>query len=522
MKFKELLMPLFLALATTWGLQYFFSDRHAQKNVNDQAAKSGQRFTAPQTTEIEVHKPLNVEIDFNDEKPTSSKSMITAIDTEHAHYEFSTEGASLNRVEFKRNWGGKESFLATVFPPSAPDKEKRCFLVGMNEKTPYYFEFVSKQEEEDRFIITYKAPYAGGTLYKRFTVFKKTYRLDLEVSFESKSALQEAIQPRIFFSSPFVSELAGEDTITGIVNDERNNVKIFSKNDETIHSYWSKPTLFGAQDRYFVHALVNDPERFTQRAYYKIVDLDTLYSVLEGPSINAANSWTLSFYVGPKEDSMMSLVDDRLEQTLNYGWFSFISKPLSKLLLHMLNVIYNYVNNYGWAIIIVTILLKLVLLPFTWKGEQSLKKRLEFQKKLEYIQSKYKNDKEALAQARAELIRKHGMPGMAGCLPLFLQLPIFWALSIILANAIELYKAPFLWIPDLSARDPYYILPILTAIAMILHNPTNDPKQRVSSIAMALVVAAVVSSLSSGLALFTVVSTLLGVVQAVVVRRFNV
>lgn len=519
-KFKELMLTVFFALGVTWMLQYFFSNRfmdHSQERV----IKSGQRFTAPKTTEVEINKPLNVDVDFNDVK-SSAKPVITSFETAHAYYEFSNEGASLSRVEFRRNWGGKEGFLATIFPPSALDREKRCFLVGLNDRTPYFFEFMGKKEEADRFIVTYKAPFAYGSLIKEFTVFKNTYRLDLKVTLDITKHAEEAVQPRIFFNSPFVSELAGEDVITGIANDERNHIKVYQKNDETIHSFWTNPTLFGTQDRYFVHAMINDPTKFAQRGYYKIVDLDSMYTVLEGPAVKSSNSWNISFYLGPKEDSSMNAVDHRLEQVLNYGWFSFISKPLSKLLLHILNFIYSLIHNYGWAIIILTIVLKVLLLPFTWRGEQNLKKTMEYQRKLEYIQSKYKHDKEALAQARLELVQKHGLPGMGGIVPLLLQLPIFWALSIILANAIELYRAPFLWIPDLSARDPYYILSILTAVAMILHSPqTNDPKQRLSSIAMAFFVAALVSSLASGLALFMLVSTILGVLQAFSIRKLS-
>ncbi|HEX2977772.1 MAG TPA: YidC/Oxa1 family insertase periplasmic-domain containing protein [Candidatus Babeliales bacterium] len=511
---SKLLIPFALALATTMGLRYFFSRHEGAETI--EIVRSGQRFVAPKSTEIEVHKPLNLEIDFSDAK-NAKQPTVTSFETENAFYEFSSEGASLRRLEFRRNWGEKEGFLSTVFPPAGGDREKRCFLVALEEKTPLAFELVNHQEDDKTHTLTYRAPIENGYLNKKFVVYKHEYRIDLEVGFEANSVINQ--KARIFIPSPLVSELAGEDLITVIANDERNKVKMHSRNAETASSYWSHPTLFGAQDRYFIHALVNDPQQFTQRGYFKPADAEMWYSVLEGPEVAGNASWNLTFYMGPKEDQAMAQVDSRLEETLNYGMFSFISKPLSQLMLRALEAIYGVVHNYGWAIIILTILLKLLLLPFTWRGEQSLKKRMEFQKKLDHIQHKYKHDKEALAEARAELIRKHGMPGMAGCIPLLLQLPIFWALSIILSNAIQLYKAPFLWIPDLTARDPYYILPILIFIGMVLHAPAgNDPKQRVSSIGMALVFAAVLSSFSSGLALFTIVSTFLGVAQAQIMK----
>lgn len=521
MKLKEILVALAAALTTTLLIQYFFSGRAPNVTQQEQegAAQSGQRFMAPRSTEVQVHKPLNTEIDFVDTKATR-KAEITHIETPIANYEFSTDGAILARVDFKRLLAGKPRLMSTIFPPAQTERERGCFLVALDEKTPYYFDLIEYKPENDHHTIRYKAAVDSGTLFKTFTVYNDTYRVDLEIRFEG---MQTALMPRIFFPSPFVPELEGQDTINGITNDQRGTLQVLPKNDETLSSYWANPTLFGTQDRYFVHAMVKDPEQFAKRGFYQTVDLEHMYSILEGPAVNQLQRWMLSFYMGPKEDDAMNKVDPRLEQTLNYGWFSFISKPFSKILLESLNFFYRFVHNYGIAIILLTILLKLLMLPFTWRGEQSMKKRLEFQKKLEYMQQKYKHDNEALAHARAELIRKHGMPGMAGCLPLLLQLPIFWGLSIVLANAVELYKAPFLWIPDLTARDPYFILPILTAIAMILHAPqVDDPKQRISSIAMALVVGAVIANLSAGLAIFILVSTLLGVLQAYIVKWLKI
>jgi len=514
--FRQLLIVIPLAMLTSYGLRYFFG-RHMELDTNQ--TRSGQRFTAPKSTEIEVHKPLKLEIDFLDAKSTK-QPVVTSIQTELARYDFSTDGASLQRVEFKRNWGQQDGYLATVFPPSSGDREKSCFLVALDQKTPFAFELINKSEDADAHFLTYRAAIDGGSLIKKFTVFKQTYRIDLEVGFDMNAGITQ--QARIVLPSPLVPELMGEDTITMIANDERNNLKLFTRSLETAHSYWATPTLFGAQDRYFVHAMVRDPNHFVQRGYFKSSENDQWYALLEGPEVNQTEMWQLSFYMGPKEDRAMNAVDPRLEQTLNYGMFSFISKPLSQFMLHALETIYGFVHNYGWAIIILTILIKLIMLPFTWRGEQSMKKRAEFQKKLDYLESKFKHDKEALGQARAELIRKHGMPGIGGCVPLLMQIPIFWALSIILANSIELYKAPFLWIPDLSTRDPYYILPLLMVIAMIFHTPAvNDAKQRMSTVGMALFLGAVTSSFAAGLALFMVVSTLLGVVQAKLVKAFK-
>jgi len=162
------------------------------------------------------------------------------------------------------------------------------------------------------------------------------------------------------------------------------------------------------------------------------------------------------------------------------------------------------------------------MLPFSIKAEKGMKQRLEFQKKLEYLQSKYKHDKAALARERAELIRKNGMPGLGGCLPLLLQVPIFFALSNLLRSSIELYRAPFMfWIKDLSAPDPYYVLPAFMSLAMLGQAFTVDPKQRFMMVIMALIFGPLFATFPAGLALYIAASIGLGVIQSFIIKRFK-
>lgn len=524
MNFKELLVPLSLALITTWAFQYFFNARKtdATKQQTEQSISSGMFVKAPKDTHIEVHQPLKLEVNFL-EKSATKKAVLTKIETEKVRYVFSNEGASLESLEFKRKWGGKESYLNTIFPPNSADREQRCFLVALDSNTPYYYDLIKHNEDNETAHLTYRASFPDGTITKEFSVFKHEYRIDLTLTISPLEGLERTLQPRISFPSPLVPQLGKDDWTKGIVADANNKIHVYEKNEEILTGYWSKPSLFGTQDRYFINALYSDHNNFIQRGYYKVFDLENLYSILEGTPFSTTTSWKLSFYFGPKEDHAIKLVDERLTQVLNYGWLAPISRPVSKILLDILNFINDYVHNYGIAIIILTILMKLLMLPFTFRSEQGAKKRAEFQKKLTYIQTKHKNDKEALDLARADLVRKHGMPGLTGCLPLLLQIPLFIALSWVLGNSIELYMSPFLWIKDLSAADPYYILPILLGVSMLFHNPTQtiDPKQKISMFAMAIIFAAFTTSLSAGLVLYILTSTLLGILQTTVARRFQ-
>ncbi len=283
-------------------------------------------------------------------------------------------------------------------------------------------------------------------------------------------------------------------------------------------TYWVNPLLFGVENKYFAHVMVSDKDNFVQRAYYKAMGKQDLIAILEGPVITKATSWTMSFYLGPKEATAMRYVNQRLEQLLDY---SGIWSPISRVLLTTLNWLNDYFHNYGIAIIILTILIKILLLPFSWRAEKGMKDRAEMQKKLQYIQQKYKDDPQGRAQAQAEFMKKHGL-GLAGCLPLLMQVPIFFGLSRVLSSAIELYRVPFLWLPDLSARDPYYILPLFVMIGM-LASALNaaDAKQRLPIIAMAFAFGAITASMASGLVLYIALSTVLNIVQPRLFKLFR-
>ncbi len=510
MNIKELIIPLTMALIGTWAIQYFF---FTKKSVPE-GVRTMQPFVAP--SGVQEEKPLNTEIDFvNIKRPYPAET--TEVLTDGATLVFSTDGASLDRLEFKRKSDNRVFAIDTIFPVSETERDNRCFLVAFNEKTPYYFTLSERKDLADTTTLTYKAETDEGVLSKVFTVYKHVYQIDLELIITPKKDDALIGSPRIFYPSPLMPELENSDLVSAIVGGDQGSVKKILRANVTINQGWLMPTLFGTESRYFVHALVKDPQAFCQRAFYKFYDKTRMISIIEGPVVHKAASWRVSFYFGPKELPALIAVDPRLE-SLDY---SGILGPIAKWFMVLLRWLYTWLHNYGWAIVILAILVKLLLLPLTIKAEAGNSKRLELQKKLNYIKLRYKDDPERYKQEQAELISKHGLPGLSGCLPLFLQIPIFYALSRVLSSSIDLYRASFLWIPDLASKDPWYILPILTTLSMIaMMRSTGDSKQQLSSIAIAIVVGAVSTSLSAGLALYIFVSTFLGVVQTMVQKRF--
>jgi len=521
MKIQNFLLPFALALVTTWVIQYFFFGRTFLDQQPDQM-RAGQQFTAAK--DADINKPLNFEVDFLDAPSRPGRrGQETLVETDYARYEFSNDGAVLQLLEFKRLVDGKAGIIETIFPLPSEQREQGCFLLAFNEKTPYYYDLVEHKELDETIELVYRASFDGGLIFKRYIIFKNSFKLDLEISLEPQKSLVQPIDLRLFYPSPVMPEIAGHDVIHGLADKENKPGVIERKTLDQLRSHdggWVNPSIFGSENRYFVHTLVNAPQEIARRAYFD-VQLENgtkLISILESKSLESKGSWRLSFYFGPKDLQALNEVDPRLEQTLDYGWFA----PVSKFFLALLKFLYKYLHNYGLAIIVLTLLIKLLLLPFSFKTEQEMKKKVEFQKKLNYLQKKYKHDSQRLAQERAELLRKHGMPGLGGCLQIFLQLPVFIALRHVLTSSIELYKAQFL-IWDLSARDPYYIFPVLIALSLLVHAFTmpGDIKQRLPFFAIALVLPAILANMSVGMCLFIVVNGVAGVIQTKVQKRFR-
>ncbi len=515
MNIKEMLLPLSLALFTTFAIQYFF---FGNKNSNgNESVRSGQSFSAPRGKQ--EFKPLNQDVDFVDEK-RSQKEVKTIVDTNIARLYFTSDGAALDRIEYKNKENSALDNLSTVFPVGQTEKENKCFLVGLDQKTPYYYTFEGRKDTptETKLTYYYKSSFADATIYKTFTIFKDTYKIDVEIEVNPIKKSEDGQNVRLFFPSPLMPEISKSDVVSSVISNEKGALKKISQSKIDFYTGWFKPQVFGSENKFFIHAMIEDSNEFVERAYYKKTAQNSLVSILESPDISEKTKWNLSFYFGPKEDKAMAAVDSRLEETLAY---SGILSPISKFLLSILKLLKDYVHNFGFAIILLTILIKLILLPFSWKATEGAKKQAEFQKKLKYLEQKYKHDKQALAHAKAELIRKHGMPGLGSCLPLLLQLPVFFSLSRVLSSSIEFYKAPFLWISDLSSSDPYYVMPILITSSMLLQASTADPKQRTMIMVMAFVFGAVASNFASGLTLYICISTLLGVLQATVQKKLK-
>jgi YidC/Oxa1 family membrane protein insertase len=227
-------------------------------------------------------------------------------------------------------------------------------------------------------------------------------------------------------------------------------------------------------------------------------------------------------YVGPKDLALLSKVQPSLEVLINFGWTGIIAKPL----LFALQWLHKYIPNYGWAIVLFTLALTTVLFPIRITTSRSMRKMQAVAPEIRSIQDRYKKysmsdpRKRKMNEEVMAVYSREGINPMGSCLPMLIQLPFLWAFYRMLSGAIELRHAPWIfWIHDLSAKDPYYILPIamtLTSFLMMKMTPqptAGDPTQQKMMAFMPLMMGAIFINLSSGLNLYYFVNNLVGMAQ---------
>ena len=224
-----------------------------------------------------------------------------------------------------------------------------------------------------------------------------------------------------------------------------------------------------------------------------------------------AVTYRVAAYLGPKDRKLLAAAGKGLELSVDYGWFSWLAIPF----LGILQFCFRFLRSYGLAILALTLLVKVALFPISFKMFRSMKKMQELQPKMAALKAKFKSDNQGLQQATMALYREHKVNPVAGCLPMLVQIPVFFALYKVLYNAIELRAAGFLYIPDLSLKDPYYITPILMGVTMLIQQrmtPTvGDPMQAKMMMFMPVIMTAMFINFSSGLVLYFLFSNIMSI-----------
>ncbi len=287
---------------------------------------------------------------------------------------------------------------------------------------------------------------------------------------------------------------------------------------------YDKSVIWSAfSDKYFMDAVIADKGSIAAVRLNR-VGTDLLVRDISSPLVSVAPGQSVavnySVYYGPKDLDILKAQGNRLEEVIDYGWFAPISKPL----IYTLKFLYKYTGNYGFAIIIITCVLKLLFFPLTHKSYKSMKEMQKLQPKMAELKEKFKNDRDAMNKAVMELYKTHKVNPMGGCLPMLVQIPVFFGLYRALMYSIELRHAPFiLWITDLSAKDPYYVTPIIMGVSMFIQQkmtPSNmDPVQAKMMLALPVVFTFMFLNFPSGLVVYWLVNNVLTITQQMYINK---
>ncbi len=280
------------------------------------------------------------------------------------------------------------------------------------------------------------------------------------------------------------------------------------------------------QDKYFISVLM--PEEATGLVA-KLENESVVSAALNLPVGAEGHVHKARLYAGPKQFDVLKSFGNGLEDTIDFGWFIYDSfapvKFVAKPLFSILRTINEYTHNYGWAIIILTCGIKLLFVPLQYKSYKSMQGMKEIQPKVAKLQEKYKDDKQALNTELMKLYKEHKVNPVGGCLPMFLQMPVFIALFNILYMTIDLRQAPFmLWVQDLSIQDPFYVLPVLMGASMFVQQKimptTADPNMAKMMLILPIGLTFLFVTFPAGLVLYWVTNNVLTITQQFVTDRY--
>jgi YidC/Oxa1 family membrane protein insertase len=318
------------------------------------------------------------------------------------------------------------------------------------------------------------------------------------------------------------SAFAGVTTFTGpaVYTEEGKFQKVeFSDIDKAkqTHAKKARDGWIGLVQHYFISAWL--PKAGLEREYFTSKVGDNLYTAgvvvpMGTVAPGASAELEVPLYIGPQEIEKLEKVAPGLNLVVDYGWLYILAAPL----FWLLKSIHSFVGNWGWSIVILTILIKLTFYPLNAKAGRSMAQMKVLAPKMEKLKQLYGEDRQKLNQAMMELYRTEKINPLGGCLPIVVQIPVFIALYWVLLASIELRHAPWIgWIQDLSAPDPYFILPVVYAISMYVTTKLNpqpaDPVQARIMLMMPIMFSVFFLFFPAGLVLYWVVQNLLSIVQ---------
>lgn len=401
--------------------------------------------------------------------------------------------------------------------------EKPLFTTGfLNKNAPLPF-----QVEKNQNTLKGHFSYKGTEILKTIQVDGFILKTKVEIKSQGKdfSGLTHHFQiqnkqkkskdqksPLDWFTKLIFFSLSLQDNISGYISSSGEQSHLYGKEQEEIWNY-KEVFVTALGSKYFGGAFVNQSPLLPEvklQGNENHFQADIHYKALN------KNPFSLEYqvFLGPKSLKYLSKLGTKTEQWVDFGFFSWMARPIFK----MLKLFHHWVGNWGFAIILLTFFIRLCLFPINIKSYKSIKIMQRIQPELQALREKYKKDPQKQQQETMALMKRHKANPLGGCLPMFLQLPVFFALYRVLGESVELYQAPFiLWIKDLTFKDPYYVLPVLAGITMFIQQKitpaTLPPAQARIMTFMPIIFSVFLLGLPSGLNLYILVTYLFGLIQ---------
>jgi len=499
---KKSLLVAFLSFITVFGLQIlfrgWFEDKGTQKSAHVHVA--GAAYTIPSAQDLSL--PALKTITFAQESAAHEAEKI-AVELPLYVATFTSVGGTLESVSYLNYKDASGTPLQPISPAALP--EQASFVLALGEESPLHFKHLSTATEENGLVsIAFSAKTDDWAVTKTFVLHPDTYLMDVTLAFAARRSSAAAVRPRLTIGAPHLA-LNAKDAPRGVVFDVEKKTLNTVTDTQRASDAWVMPAMIGVEDNYFAQVLVADRQTFVQRGYFTGPECSWVSALLEGPALTESASYDLSFYVGPKSLKPLMAVDSRLESLLGFGWLSWPAKKI----VEGLSALYDLCHNYGLAIILLTILLKLLLLPFSFKSAGYMEVQQKLQPRIAALRKKYANDTTTFNAEVMRLYQEHNVSPasfMLGCLLMLPQWPLFFAMYRVLGNVVDLYQAPLgLWITDLSAKDPYYVLPALVVILTFLQpmgGMKGDSSSKALRYLMPVLLSAIFIGMPAGLLLF--------------------
>ena len=509
---NDLQKRLLLALALSFAVFIAFDilmPKTATNLEQNQTTQAKQSSSTPQIIKNEstAQAPALAQ---SSSTPLSTVKSLTTVKSNKFIYEIDELGriAQVTMLEKKYEYEGKK--LKLLNPAWIKPLEIRFTEPSLNTealKTPYTTSSstVDISNGSGKVVLTQKL--SSTTVTKELTFYNDGhYDIHIKLSEPQGYFLMTGQRPSADHTRYMV--------VQGVmIKQKAGNLKIIEDGDAEEALTVKDVDFTSAFDRYFTSILYNFEAPLT--VYTQVTKEEDALLFVEGqPSFN------LHGYLGPKESKVLEALNPKLTDAIEYGLVTMISKPMFKILAW----IHDHIGNWGWAIILFTIMVKLLLFPLSYKGMMSMQRLKDLAPQMKELKEKYGKDPQKMNAKMMEMYKKHGANPMGGCLPMVLQIPIFFGIYRVLLNSVELQGAPWmLWINNLSQQDPFYILPLLMGASMwyqqkLTPNTMTDPMQQKIFQFLPVVMTVFFLTFPAGLVLYWLVNNLFTIGQQFVIN----